>query len=163
MRKFGTPTPKDTTLTPLAMVRALGRFALDPCAFQGHKTADNLIVLPKNGLEIEWKGRVWLNPPYSRPHRWLAKMVKHRNGIALVLASVEAQWFHQFIWNEADGVFFQRGRPKFLRADKTEVQLMRPTCLVAYGKKNSEKLREYAKKNGGAFLSIKETQNEIQA
>lgn len=112
----------DTTLTPLGIIKELGDFELDPCAFKGHKTACKLVFLPKDGLSSKWKGRVWLNPPYSNPVPWLKKLVEHKNGIALVLASVETVWFHDLVW------------------DKTEVQLMRPTCLVAYGKENVQAL-----------------------
>ncbi len=138
---FGTPQAKDTTLTPLWMIDKLGKFDLDPCGFQGHNTAKELFVLPKDGLEDEWFGRVWLNPPYSDPKPFLEKMVQHGNGIALVLASVETFWFHKYIWESATAVFFQKGRPKYLREDRTEVQLMRPTVLVAYGEENAEVLR----------------------
>ena len=39
-----------------------------------------------NGLVREWTGRVWLNPPYSRPliERFVERMAEHNNGIALL-------------------------------------------------------------------------------
>ena len=139
---YGTPPAKDTTLTPLWMIKKLGVFDLDPCGFEGHATANELFILPKDGLKEEWLGRVCLNPPYSDPKPFLEKMVGHNNGIALVLAFVETYWFHKYIWEKASAVFFQKGRPKYLRADGTEVQLMRPTVLVAYGKENADILRK---------------------
>jgi hypothetical protein len=49
-----------TWLTPLSLVNALGVFDLDPCAYEGHQTAKNLIFPPDDGLCSEWAGRVWL-------------------------------------------------------------------------------------------------------
>jgi hypothetical protein len=143
---------KDTTLTPLWMIDKLGKFDLDPCAYQGHNTARELYVLPKDGLKENWYGRVWLNPPYSDPKPFLEKMVKHNNGIALVLASVETGWFQKYIWDSASAVFFQKGRPKFLRENGTEVQLMRPTVLVAYGEENAAILEKVD--IDGKFVSL---------
>ena len=132
---------KDTTLTPLWIINAIGEFDLDPCGFIGHNTAKKLICLPKNGLTENWNGRIWLNPPYSNPKPFLERMVEHNNGVALVLASVETEWFFNLIWNKASGIFFLKGRPKFLRKDKSEVQLMRSTVLVSYGENCKELLK----------------------
>jgi hypothetical protein len=64
------------------------RFDLDPASpgynivpwvpAKHHYTSD--------GLEREWFGFVWLNPPYGRGvlRLWLEKFVRHGNGIALV-------------------------------------------------------------------------------
>ena len=54
-----------TWLTPLHIIEALGPFDLDPCAYPDWPTARTRLVLPTDGLAAEWKGRVWLNPPYS--------------------------------------------------------------------------------------------------
>lgn len=54
----------DVWLTPLDLIAPLGEFDLDPCGEQFHKTANT--IYSKNGLEQEWFGRVWLNPPYSK-------------------------------------------------------------------------------------------------
>lgn len=128
---------KDTTLTPLWLVERLGVFDLDPCAFAGHATAKRLIVLPQDGLSAAWDGRVWLNPPYSEPDHWLERLARHGNGIALVLSSTDTRWFHDFIAAFASAVLFIKGRPQFLRDDKTEVGLMRATMLAAFGDENA--------------------------
>lgn len=130
----------DTTLSPLGLVASFGVFDLDPCGFPGHFTAARIIVLPECGLSAKWIGRVWLNPPYSEPGKWLEKLADHRNGVALVLASTDTAWYHDFVAAGASGLLFVRGRPRFLRADKTEVGLMRASLLVAYGRKNFEAL-----------------------
>lgn len=132
---------KDTSLTPLFIVHSLGKFNLDPCGLNFHKTAENIIEWPQDGLNINWNGRIWLNPPYSNPTPWLEKLAIHKNGIALILNSTDTQWFHEQIFDKCDSLFFLRKRPKFLRRNLTEFSIMRGVVLVAYGEENSEKLR----------------------
>ena len=108
----------NTWLTPLAIVRALGHFDLDPCAWPGHKTAAKLICEPDDGLTAEWKGRVWLNPPYGRNiGPWLHRLQLHGNGIALVFSRTDTEWFHSL---QPDCVFLIKGRIRFLRPNFTE-------------------------------------------
>ena len=81
-----------TWLTPLEVVRSLGRFDLDPCGYPGWATAEHLICLPDDGLAAQWAGRVWLNPPYGRQTwEWLAKLAAHGQGTALVFARSETE------------------------------------------------------------------------
>lgn len=134
---------RDTPLTPLSLIARLGGFDLDPCAFTGHQTATTLLIYPhQNGLTSEWHGRVWLNPPYSNPEPFLRRMVAHNNGIALLLASVDAEWFHTYIWNKADSVFFPKGRPLFIGSSKTHFKLRYPSVLASYGKSNDRALQK---------------------
>lgn len=59
----------DEWYTPKEIIDALGEFDLDPCAPVSplYKTASIMYNKNDDGLKQEWKGRVWLNPPYSRP------------------------------------------------------------------------------------------------
>ena len=128
---------KDTTLTPLWLIEALGNFDLDPCAYPNHKTANNLNVWPSDGLSIDWHGRVWCNPPYSKPKPWLERMANHNNGVALVLASTDTEWFHEAS-KSCSSILFMKGRPFFIReSDRVNVKLMRATLLIEWGNSNS--------------------------
>ena len=106
----------DVWLTPLEIVRSLGKFDLDPCAFPGHQTAETLYT--ENGLEREWFGRIWLNPPYSEVGVWLRRLVQHGNGVALVFARTDTAWAQEII-PKASQVFFLRGRIKFINPSRT--------------------------------------------
>lgn len=141
---------KDTTLTPLWIIRTLGRFDLDPCGYPGHETADKAICLPNDGLSAEWVGRVWLNPPYSNPFPWMQRLARHGNGIALVLASTDTRWFQECVFAAGAAVLFLDGRPKFLRADGSLVGLMRASALVAYGQDNASALSSSGLRGGFA-------------
>lgn len=108
----------NTWLTPLWIVNALGEFDLDPCGLHHHKTAKKIHQLPEDGLMEEWKGRVWLNPPYGKEQQeWLWKLRIHGSGIALIFARLETKWIQKFLEN---GFFMMEGRIKFLREDLTE-------------------------------------------
>ncbi len=133
----------DDWITPPALVRELGEFDLDPCecepqpwhhAFHGYSKSDD-------GLNQPWNGRVWLNPPYGPVTGvWLAKLADHGNGIALVQARIETDWFFDTVWNKADSVFVMRKRPTFFRPDGTRASGNSggPCVLVAYGQNNVE-------------------------
>ena len=101
-------------LTPLNIVHSLGEFDLDPCGFEFHKTAKNIIQLPLDGLEEKWEGRVWLNPPYGKEQqKWLEKLNNHNGGgIALIFARLETKWIQDFLKN---GFFQIQGRINFLK------------------------------------------------
>ncbi len=123
---------KDTTLTPLWLIEQLGGFDFDPCAYPGHATAKHLNVLPSDGLSADWFGRVWCNPPYSCPLPWVHRMMRHGNGVMLVLASTDTVWFQEAA-KSAGLIFFPRGRPTFERQDGSPVKLMRASALLAWG------------------------------
>ncbi len=128
-------------LTPPHVIKALGKFDLDPCAHpdQFYRTARRMIAPPDCGLSTRWSGRVWLNPPYgSGLHHWMCKMAKHGNGIALVPGRTEVEsWFWPYVWEMASGIMFVRGRFRFHRPDKsTSGNAGHGSVLVAYGHSN---------------------------
>lgn len=40
-----------------------------------------------DGLSMPWEGRVWMNPPFSRPEPWVDKFIAHRNGVCYPVPS----------------------------------------------------------------------------
>lgn len=102
-------------LTPPSLVRALGRFELDPCAAvdQPWKLARHQYTREQDGLKRDWSGRVFCNPPYGRDtKRWIEKMVAHGNGILLIFARVETRAFFE-LWESASAMLFLVGRISF--------------------------------------------------
>lgn len=136
----------DEWLTPPALLAALGVFDFDPCAPVNPpwQTAATMLTIVDDGLAQPWHGRVWLNPPFGRGvARWLARLVEHGDGIALLPARTETQPWHRYVWGVADAVLFMRGRPRFYRVDGSQA---RHNCgaaiaLVAYGLDNVAALR----------------------
>lgn len=128
-------------LTPPEIIHALGKFDLDPCApiRRPWPTAKHHYTLLEDGLVQPWFGRVWLNPPYGRETaRWMARLAKHGNGIALIFARTETRLFFDHVWSQAGAVLFLRGRLTFHNGDGTKPGNSggAPSCLVAFGKNN---------------------------
>ena len=131
-------------LTPPDLVAALGPFDLDPCASVDRPwdTARSHLTVRENGLVCPWSGRVWLNPPFGQEvPEWMAKMSRHGNGIALVLARTETVWFQGYVFDSPtmSAMLFMRGRLTFHHADGSPA---RGNCggapvLVAYGVENA--------------------------
>jgi hypothetical protein len=64
----------DEWLTPPEILRALGDFDLDPCApvTRPWETAAQHYTALDDGLNKQWNGRVWCNPPFGREAvKWL--------------------------------------------------------------------------------------------
>ena len=135
----------DEWLTPPEILKALGTVDLDPCAHphQFYRTAKRMISPPDDGLAATWKGRVWLNPPFSQMDRWLPKMVEHNCGIALAAARTEVErWFWPYIWEGASAILFIRGRLYFRRPDGTKRgNAGHGSVLVAYGERDAAALK----------------------
>jgi len=133
----------DTWLTPPEWVDTLGPFDTDPCCPPNMPWPTATRMLSADGLEAEWTGRVWLNPPFGREAvKWLRKLVAHGNGIALVPARTETAMFYECVWPRADSVCFVQGRPHFHRADGSRAPFNSgaPIVLVAYGEHNGARL-----------------------
>lgn len=97
-----------------------------------------------DGLKQEWKGRVWLNPPYSRPliECFVKRMAEHGNGIALLFNRCDSKMFQDVIFEKATAMKFLRNRIRFFRPDGTRGNS--PGCgsiLIAFGEDNAEILR----------------------
>jgi hypothetical protein len=136
-------------LTPPAILRALGPFGLDPCAAPEPRpwptAAAHYAAPEQDGLELPWRGRVWLNPPYG-PHTglWLERLADHGDGIAIIFARTETEMFFEHVWSRASGLLFLKGRLHFHRAngERAKANSGAPSVLVAYGESNLRALEE---------------------
>lgn len=134
-------------LTPRWILGSLGGFDLDPCAAPDPAlwpTARRHITLPDDGLQAEWSGRVWLNPPYSaQARRWIARLAEHGKGTALTFARTDTGWFADHVWSAASALLFLRGRVRFHRPDGqlADDNGGAPSVLVAYGPADARALR----------------------
>lgn len=136
----------DVWLTPPYILRALGEFDLDPCASLNRPwdTAKHHYTIEDDGLQQEWFGRVWLNPPYgSQMVKWMYRMKEHDNGIALIFARTETKAFFETVWNHADSILFLKGRICFYKPDgASSNNAGSPSVLIAYGRNNTKILEE---------------------
>lgn len=111
----------DEWYTPKEILDALGPFDLDPCApvVPLWPTAATMYNKNDDGLSKPWFGRVWLNPPYSRPliEQFINRMAEHGNGIALLFNRCDSKMFQDVIFKKASAMKFLRHRIKFYRSD----------------------------------------------
>ena len=100
----------DNLRTPKWIIEALGKFTLDPCA--GEFTNIGLVNWwygrSQNGLEYDWFGCVYCNPPFSEKEPWIKKMIEHNNGILLLPERGSAPWFGPLA--EKCGKYFVMGK-----------------------------------------------------
>jgi phage N-6-adenine-methyltransferase len=107
--------------------RVLGTIDLDPASsVKANETvrATKFYTKEFDGLDKDWVGRVWMNPPYSDGlmPKFAAKFVeevKAKNvveAIVLVNNATETQWFEQLV-SVSSAISFSTGRIKFLGVD----------------------------------------------
>ncbi len=148
----------DEWYTPKYIIDSLGDFDLDPCApiEPIYRTAKTMFNKNDDGLTKQWQGRVWLNPPYSRPliEKFVNRMADHGNGIALLFNRCDSKMFQDVIFKTATAILFLKGRIKFLKKDGCIAGS--PGCgsvLIAFGDDNAEILRTCG--IDGMFFRIK--------
>jgi hypothetical protein len=100
----------DDLRTPSWVYGALGEIDLDPCA--GVLTnigKDNYRVEDgQDGLELDWNGFVYCNPPFSEKEKWIRKFLSHDNGILVLPERGSAPWFGYLA--QSVGCYFVMGK-----------------------------------------------------
>ena len=107
---------KDDWATPPYFYEELNsrfNFNFDPCPYQ-HNLED------WNGLEIEWKERNFVNPPYSKTlkeafvNKALEESKKGKLCVMLLPVSTSTKLFHEVILPNADKIEFIKRRLPFI-------------------------------------------------
>jgi hypothetical protein len=135
--------PNDSLYTPSWIFEKLGCiFDLDP-AHPDHKTdvpTLSYYTEKQDGLNQEWDGFVWLNPPFSQLGVWAEKFIKHNNGIMLCQMS-KAKWFWN-VWDKADAIVAIPKNVKFVNTEGKNQTIFMPTALIAMGDLAVSKLKQ---------------------
>lgn len=103
--------------------RVLGEIDLDPASndvAQETVQAATYYTVDTDGLAQEWRGRVWMNPPYSSNliGAFVTKLTKHvevdevTEAIVLVNNATDTQWF-QALAEKASAICFPKRRIRF--------------------------------------------------
>lgn len=104
--------------------RVLGTIGVDPASndiAQQTVRAATYYTEETNGLDKEWRGKVWMNPPYSRKliGRFINKLVEeYQSGrcteaIVLTHNSTDTRWAAS-LFGGAAALCFTRGRVRFV-------------------------------------------------
>lgn len=92
-------------------------FTLDAAAIPENAKCKKFFTPEDNGLDQEWNGVVWCNPPYGKQiGKWVKKGFESARGgatvVMLVPARTDTAWFHDYILGKAE-IRFVSGRLKF--------------------------------------------------
>ncbi|NES64196.1 MAG: hypothetical protein F6K24_02470 [Okeania sp. SIO2D1] len=170
--KIETAKPKssDCWYTPPEIVElvelVLGKIDLDPCSDDGkHIPAKLHYTTTEDGLNQQWQGKVFINPPYSSPGKWIEKLLSEidsnqvTEAIALVPASTDTKWFAP-LWNQP--ICFWKGRIKFLDTNyQPKLPARQSHCLVYWGE-NADKFNEIFSEYGEVKTSINSQSTEVE-
>lgn len=110
----------DLWATPQQFFDALNAefgFTTDVCALPENAKCPTHFTPEQDGLQQEWRGRCWMNPPYGREiGLWVRKAYESARGgatvVCLLPARTDTRWWHEYIQDKAE-VRFVRGRLKF--------------------------------------------------
>lgn len=131
--------------TPAKYVEAaravMGSIDLDPASCEtANQTikAKTFYTKKDNGLDLEWFGNVFLNPPYNMPwiERFVSKVVKeYKSGrvnqaIVLTNNATDTAWFHSLL--KCGPVCFTLGRIHFIGENATEGMATRQGQAFCY-------------------------------
>lgn len=153
----------DEWYTPKYIFDALGcEFDTDVAAPKDRSYCDvpaNKFIC-ENSLDLEWKGFVWMNPPFGKRNGilpWLNKIYKHGNGIALTPDRTSAPWWQQAA-KQSDAVLFISGKIRFIRSNGMAGDSPSTgTTLFAYGDQAVTALKQaYQNDLGILFLLFKQ-------
>lgn len=124
-------TGDDEWNTPVEYIEkvrtVLGKIELSPAsnAFaQSRVHAGTFYTKEDDGLSKPWRGKVFMNPPYSQPliSQFIDRLIKeYQTGnvpeaILLTNSNMDAEWFHA-AWRAASVFCGTRGRVKFEKPD----------------------------------------------
>ena len=126
-----------------AVREVLGTIDLDPASCEvanRHVQADRYYTVADDGLTQEWRGRCFLNPPYSRAlcGRFCERMAtlyesaSVTEAIVLVNNATETEWFQRLL-GAASAVCFPDGRIRYLKEDGQRGAPLQGQAFIYFG------------------------------
>jgi len=133
----------------------MGSIDLDPASSEiANRTVKSEKYYSKedNGLDLQWHGNVWMNPPYAQPlMSQFAEAVaaKHESGevnqaIVLVNNATETQWWQRMA-RCASAVCFPKTRIRFLDPDGNPGAPLQGQSILYFGESKTVFVEEFSK------------------
>jgi phage N-6-adenine-methyltransferase len=109
----------DDWATPQVFFDALNvefHFELDVCGSASNAKCSRYFTVVEDGLKQDWRGSVWMNPPYGRVIKhWVQKAyessLEGATVVCLLPARTDTSWWHNYCVKGE--IRFVRGRLKF--------------------------------------------------
>jgi phage N-6-adenine-methyltransferase len=144
--------------TPLKFIESarlvMGSINLDPASSDEANEivkAENYYTVETNGLEQEWHGNVWLNPPYSQPlishfsNKLIEQLANINQACVLTNNATETEWYQRML-ERCNAVCFIKGRIKFLDLDGDATGApLQGQSMIYFGKNINEFDAEFSK------------------
>lgn len=148
--------------TPAEYIEAarevMGSIDLDPASNElANKTvkAQTFYTAEINGLNKEWFGNVWLNPPYSASlvQAFAEKVISSnfQQAVILVNNATDTAWFRKLI-EKANAILFTTGRIRFYKTDGEKGAPLQGQAFIYYGDSVEKFLEVFSKFGWGAKL-----------
>jgi len=96
-----------------------------------------------NGINQDWVGSVFLNPPFSEPKLWVDKWIRHQNGV-LLAPMAKSKWFNT-LWNSNATLVALPSNLRFADPKGGNGSIMLGCVIAALGDKNIKALSNLGK------------------
>lgn len=127
---------------------AMGGINVDPASHARAQTivqADEYYTKETNGLDCEWVGNVFLNPPYNSGliekfiDKLLAELAAGRTTAAVLLTNnnTDTRWFHSAA-GAANAICLTKGRINFYKPDSSITSPTNGQCFFYFGPRRED-------------------------
>jgi len=125
-----------------AAVKTMGGIDLDPASTEEANQiikANRFYTQNDDGLEQEWSGRVWMNPPYASNligkfiHKLIEELANKNVCEALVLVNnaTDTKWFQSML--HAQAICFPAGRIHFWHSNQESASPLQGQAILYFG------------------------------
>lgn len=134
--------------------KVMGSIDIDPASnAQANEVVKAKIFYSKenDGLTKEWKGNIWMNPPYAQPliSLFSAELVKKikskeiKQALVLVNNATETKWFQEMV-KICNAICFPKGRIHFLDPEGKPGTPLQGQAILYFGAKVVQFTKEFS-------------------